>query len=230
MLTTIAFGLGLGLQHGTAVEDPDEVLRVDISIHEEDDEDDYRDLDFRNCASCRIERRMALERELAELQGFETQLELAEDEYEWDQVYFMMGVAPAASFNATTFHPHLRYDMELGFSFWNSKHDRTATLGVDGHVSQFLDRTIPGGGADVVGTAQFGHFYARAGVGVLTGVPFGPDPEQFRPAVGGVVGVGATVSDGDFGGRIGVDYDARVDRGLGFVQTVLLTARFTWGF
>ena len=234
MLTTIAFGLGLGLQHDAAAEDPREVLRVDISMHEEDDDYERRrdDLDFRNCASCRLERRVELERELAELQGIDDDFASLEQRegYAWDNVYFMMGVAPATSFNLASFHPPLRYDMELGFAFWHLKKDRTITLGVDGHVSQFFDRKVPGGGADLVASAQFGHFYARAGAGVLTGIPFGPDPELFRPALGGVVGIGATVSDGDFGGRIGVDYDARLDRGFGFVQTVLLTARFAWGF
>jgi hypothetical protein len=214
--------------------DPDEVWRVDISVHDGDD-DEYEDeeslrIDFRNCAECRDDRREELRGEIARIDALDPTL-ADRDDYEWDWVYFAMGVAPATSINIDSIHPHLRYDMELGMTFLHpKKKKRTLTLGVDGHVSQFFDRARPGGGADVVGSAQVGNFYARVGAGVLTGIPYGPQSDIYRPAVGGVVGIGVAATDGDFGGRLGVDYDVRVDRGLGLVQTVLLSAKFTWGF
>ena len=219
------------------VADPDEVWRVDNTLSEGDDEDsESLRIDFRNCGECREDREAELQLELAAIRAMGPTdpeahaLEERRKKYAWENVYLMMGGAPATSLNSDSIHPHLRYDMELGLAFWRPVDDRTLTLGIDGHISQFFDRKQAGGGADLVGSAQVGHFYARAGLGVLTGIPYGPQSDEYRPAVGGVVGMGATVTDGDFGGRVGLDYDVRIDRGRGIVQTVLLSARFSWGF
>lgn len=210
---------------------------MDITVSEDDDEDgESMRIDFRNCGECREDRKEELERELAIIEAMDPidpvalALEDRRKKYTWETVYLMMGVAPATSLNPDSIHPHLRYDVELGLVFWRPVDRRTLMLGVDGHISQFFDRKGPGGGADLVASAQVGHFYVRAGLGVLNGIPYGPQSDEYRPAVGGAVGMGATVTDGDFGGRVGVDYDVRVDRGLGIVQTVLLSARFSWGF
>lgn len=146
-----------------------------------------------------------------------------------DGGYFMLGLAPAASFVPGAFHPQLRYDMETGMIFRHARKDRSVTVGVDAQLFNLFDRRRPGGGVDVVVSGQMGPVYLRGGLGVLGGLPYGPDSHATRPAVGGLVGIGLQAGSGDLSGRIGVDYDLRVDRGLGLIHTVLLSVRFGWG-
>src|SRR5690606_8645074 len=103
------------------------------------------------------------------------------------------------------------------------------TVGVDAQIFHLFDRKRPGGGVDVVVSGQMGPVYLRGGLGVLGGLPYGPDPAATRPAFGGLVGIGLQAGDHDLSGRIGIDYDLRVDRGLGMIHTVLLSVRFAWG-
>jgi hypothetical protein len=185
--------------------EPDETYRVDISISEGDECED-------------------LELACAQLEASK------KDEPKglvWDSVYFTMGVAPAVTLHPTGFHPHLRYNAELGM-VWQQKRSSVA-VGVDGHVSHFFHRKSPGGGADVVITGGQGPVYLRGGLGVVTGIPRSRDLYDFRPAVGGVVGIGLQGGREDFIGRVGVDYDVRFDDSFGTTHTVLLVARFAWG-
>lgn len=147
----------------------------------------------------------------------------------WDSVYFMLGASPATTIYRGGFHPGMRYDMELGLDWDHRTRDRSMTVGLEGHLLHFFERPTPGGGADVVVSAQLRRLYLRAGAGVMTGIPRRPDVKRFSPAVGGLAGLGLQVGDGDFSGRVGVDYDVRVDRGFGVNHTVLLVARFAWG-
>lgn len=184
--------------------DPDETYRVDIRVSE----DDCYDWD-------------------TDLAAISSDEEPEPDGLTYDGAYFIMGAAPATTLHATGFHPNMRYDMELGL-VW--QHEKNAlTFGLDGHVMHYFGRKTPGGGADVVITGSHNHFYARGGVGVATGIPRSADIEDFRPAVGGVVGIGMQGGEEDFIGRIGVDYDVRFDDGFGMTHTVLVVARLAWG-
>lgn len=157
----------------------------------------------------------------------EAEAELADPGLKWDGSYFVMGVAPATTLHATGFHPALRYDAELGM-VWQEK--RTAlSVGLEGRVLQYFGRKRPGGGADVVFTVSQGPFYTRAGLGVGAGIPRADLLEEFRPVVGGVVGIGLQGGKDEFIGRVGVDYDVRFDDDYGVSHTVLIVARFAWG-
>jgi hypothetical protein len=223
-----------GVSSGVA--DPDDVLRVDISLQEGDD-DDFDEYEHDDRLRLSESDQKGVARMCSETPSWSAP-EICEhldtsdlgDAFIWDDAYFMMGVAPAATFVPGTFHPSLRYDAELGMSWYHPNKPRVVTIGVDGHVFNLFDRKMPGGGADVVASTSFGPVYLRAGSGVLGGLPNGLDSSVSRPAIGGLVGVGAQVSDGSWGGRVGVDYDVRVDRSLGVMHTVMLSARFAWGF
>jgi hypothetical protein len=171
----------------------------------------------------------AYERELecARLQAL-AEAEAAEPKgLHWDGTYFAMGVAPATTLHATGFHPALRYDAELGM-VWQEKRT-TLAVGLEGRVMQYFGRKRPGGGADVVFTVGRGPFYTRAGVGVAAGVPRAQLLDEFRPVVGGVVGIGLQGGKDEFLGRVGLDYDVRFDDQYGVSHTVLVVARFAWG-
>lgn len=209
--------LSLGCMHVTALltvlplsfndagTDPDDTYHVDISISEGNQCDEY-DLSLA-CA--------------------ELEAEQEEQGLHWDSAYFTMGVAPAIALHQTGFHPHLRYDVELGM-VWEHRRSSVA-VGVDGHISHFFHRKSPGGGADVVLTGAYGPVYLRGGVGVLTGIPRSADLYDFRPAAGGVVGIGLQGGKEDFIGRVGVDYDVRFDDSFGVTHTVMVVAKFAWG-
>lgn len=226
LLTHLAADLGSNPE-------PEDVLRVEFSIHDAD-EDEHGDA-YAWSRSLDAADRQDLQR-LCEHYASLRQPQLCNEvrkqqvaRWEWDDAYFMLGVAPAATFGSLAMHPHLRYDAELGMTWAHTQRARSVSVGVDGHIFHLFDRSRPGGGADVVVSSSWGAFYVRGGLGVLGGLPYGPDPTATRPAVGGVVGMGLQVSDGDWGGRVGLDYDLRVDRGLALTHTVLLSARFMWG-
>jgi hypothetical protein len=143
-------------------------------------------------------------------------------------VYSAFGLAPAATFYVEGFNPALRYDFELGMHWVRG---RTALfVGADGHIVQYFGRKAPGGGADGVLTLSQGPLYARLGAGVMAGIPRGRDLDDAPPAIGGVMGLGLQGRAGSLVGRVGVDYDVRVDAFGQVNQTVLLTLRFVFGF
>jgi hypothetical protein len=143
-------------------------------------------------------------------------------------VYAALGVAPATTFYVQGFNPALRYDYELGMHWVRG---RTAVfVGADAHLLQYFGRKKPGGGVDGVLTLSRGPVYGRVGAGVMAGIPRGPDLADASPSLGGVVGLGLQGRAGNLVGRVGVDYDVRVDAFGQVNQTVLLTLRFVFGF
>lgn len=149
---------------------------------------------------------------------------------QWDSqgAYFIMGLAPASTLYIDGFNPSLRYDWEIGMH-WTRR--RTAVfVGAEARVQQVFGRKAPGGGVDGVLTVSQGPVYGRVGAGVVTGIPSTRDPYDAPPAMGGLVGLGLQGRAGALVGRIGIDYDARIDTQGRMNQTVLLTLRFVFGF
>jgi hypothetical protein len=141
--------------------------------------------------------------------------------------YFTMGLAPATTLYRNGFAPALRYDAETGF-MWTRRHTRLS-VGADAHLLQYFGRKKPAGGVDAVLTMSWRQVYVRGGLGVMAGMPATRDLRDTRPAVGGVVGIGLQTWRENVGGRIGVDYDFRVDTAGRPIQTVLLTLRIAFG-
>jgi len=197
----------------TPTEDPAPAYDIDIRVREVPGDQDW----YEECAELE-RRRLEAEAEaaLARPKGLV-----------WDGTYFAMGVAPATTLHATGFHPALRYDAELGMVWQENR--TTLAVGLEGRVLQYFGRKRPGGGADVVFTVGHGAFYTRAGLGVAAGIPRADLLDQFRPVVGGVVGIGLQGGKDEFLGRVGIDYDLRFDDQYGVSHTVLLVARFAWG-
>jgi hypothetical protein len=133
--------------------------------------------------------------------------------------YWTMGLAPATTLYRNGFAPALRYDAETGF-MWTRRHTRLS-VGADAHLLQYFGRKKPAGGVDAVLTMSWRQVYVRGGLGVMAGMPATRDLRDARPAVGGVVGIGLQTWRGNVGGRIGVDYDFRVDTAGRLIQTVL---------
>lgn len=142
--------------------------------------------------------------------------------------YFTMGVAPMATMDVHAHaHPGLRYDMEMGLA-WKRGRARIF-FGPDFHLVQYFGRKKPGFGVDAMTTVSLRHVYARVGAGTAMGVPAGPDVGDTRPSLGGLVGAGVVGRLDKVEGRLGVDYDVRVDTAGRTAQTVLLTLRMTFG-
>lgn len=141
--------------------------------------------------------------------------------------YFSMGVAPATTFHFDGFSPGLRYDVETGF-MWTRRHVRLS-VGADAHLLQYYGRKRPAGGVDAMITASYRMFYVRGGLGTMANLPATRDIHRSRAAVGGVVGVGLQTWGDHVGGRIGVDYDFRVDTDGRPIQSVFLTLRVMFG-
>lgn len=152
----------------------------------------------------------------------------APPELTWDRGgYFGFGVAPAVILRKDGFAPGLRYDVETGFS-WHKK--RTFIMvGAEGHLVQMFGRKKPGGGVDGVVTLVYGPVYVRAGVGTMAGIPATKDLDDALPAVGGLVGIGLQTHRKHIAGRIGVDYDYRIDTAGRPIQMVLVTLRVSFG-
>lgn len=160
--------------------------------------------------------------------ALETSAEELRPSWSSEGLYFITGFAPASTLYIDGFNPGLRYDFELGMH-WTRR--RTAVfVGAEGHVLQYFGRKAAGGGADGVLTVSQGPAYARVGAGVMTGIPGSRDVQDFHPAMGGLAGIGLQGRAGDLVGRIGVDYDVRMDTTGRVNQTVLLSLRFVFGF
>lgn len=142
--------------------------------------------------------------------------------------YLTLGVAPMATMSIhAAAHPGIRYDMEAGLA-WKRGRVR-AYFGPDFHIMQYFGRKKPGFGVDAMATFSLRHVYARVGAGAAMGMPAGPDVRDTRPMVGGILGAGLVGRLDDVEGRLGVDYDVRVDTSGRVAQTVLLTLRLTFG-
>jgi hypothetical protein len=141
--------------------------------------------------------------------------------------YFTMGTAPAATLYRDGFAPALRFDVETGFS-WTRRHVRL-TVGADAHLLQYFGRKRPAGGLDAMITGSYRMVYLRGGLGVMAGMPATRALDDARPAIGGVVGVGLQTFGDHIGGRIGVDYDLRLDTAGRPIQTFMLSLRVMFG-
>ena len=102
-------------------------------------------------------------------------------------------------------------------------------VGAEGHLVQLFGRKKVGGGVDGVVTAGWGPVYVRAGLGTMAGLPATRDLDDVRPAVGGLVGIGLQTHHDHIAGRIGIDYDYRIDTAGRSIQTVLLILRVSFG-
>ena len=142
--------------------------------------------------------------------------------------YFTLGFAPMVTMDINAnVQPGLRYDMESGLA-WKRGRVR-AYFGPDFHLMQYFGRKKVGFGVDAMMTFTLRHVYARAGVGTAIGMPAGPDVSRRRPMLGGLIGAGLVGRIDKAEGRLGVDYDIRVDKMGRMVQTVLLAMRLTFG-
>ena len=83
--------------------------------------------------------------------------------------------------------------------------------------------------SDVKNFDVAGRRFVLLGAGAAMGMPAGPDVRDTRPMVGGILGAGLVGRLDDVEGRLGVDYDVRVDTSGRVAQTVLLTLRLTFG-
>ncbi|HET6582009.1 MAG TPA: hypothetical protein VFG69_01155 [Nannocystaceae bacterium] len=141
--------------------------------------------------------------------------------------YFGLGVAPSVILRRDGFAPGLRYDLETGFSWQRRK--VLVAIGVEGHLVQLYARKKVGGGVDGVATIGWGPVYVRAGLGTMAGIPATRDLDDARPSVGGLLGIGLQTHRDHIAGRIGVDYDYRIDTAGRPIQTVLLVLRVSFG-
>lgn len=142
--------------------------------------------------------------------------------------YLTLGFAPMATMNINAgFHPGLRYDMEAGLA-WKRGRMRVY-FGPDFHIMQYFGRKKPGFGVDAMTTFTLRHVYARMGAGASMGMPAGTSVSDTRPMVGGILGAGLVGRLDDVEGRLGVDYDVRMDTTGRVAQTVLITMRLTFG-
>lgn len=142
-------------------------------------------------------------------------------------VDFGFGLAPGAVVHRDGFAPLLRYDVELGLRWTSGR--RRISVGADAKLVQVFDRKRVGGGVDAMLTAGWGPAYVRGGLGVMTGLPATRVLGDARPAIGGLVGIGLASYRDHFGGRIGVDYDLRLDSAGRPIQSVFISLRFEFG-
>lgn len=142
--------------------------------------------------------------------------------------YLTLGFAPMATMDINAnFHPGLRYDVEAGLA-WKRGRMR-AYFGPDFRLMQYFGRKKVGFGVDATATVSLRHVYARVGLGTSIGMPASPDVRDTRPMIGGLVGAGLVGRLDDVEGRLGVDYDVRVDTTGRVAQTMLVTMRLTFG-
>lgn len=144
--------------------------------------------------------------------------------------YFIMGSSPMVSMYGNGFAPGIRYDVESGFAF---RHGNLRLMfGANPKLVQYFGRKRPAGGLDGVVTASWRAVYIRAGAGVMANLPSGPRGAELArvlPAVGGVAGIGLQTMRDHVGGRMGVDYDFRVDTTGTRIQTVMFTLQLWFG-
>jgi len=142
--------------------------------------------------------------------------------------YFTFGFAPMATMDINAkFHPGLRYDIESGLA-WKRGRVR-GYFGPDFHLMQYYGRKKVGFGVDAMATFTLRHIYARVGAGTAFRVPASPNVNDTRPMIGGLLGAGFVGRLESVEGRLGVDYDARVDTTGRVAQTLLFTLRLTVG-
>jgi hypothetical protein len=142
--------------------------------------------------------------------------------------YLTLGFAPMATMDIhANFHPGLRYDMETGLA-WKRGRVR-GYFGPDFHLMQYYGRKKVGFGVDAMATFTLRHVYARVGAGTSFRMPAGPDVNDTRPMIGGLLGAGVVGRLDGVEGRLGVDYDVRLDTSGRVAQTVLFTLRLTFG-
>lgn len=141
--------------------------------------------------------------------------------------YANFGVAPAVTLRMDGFSPGLRYDFETGF-MWTRRHTRVS-VGAEAHILHYYGRKRPAGGVDAVITGSWRMFYIRGGLGTMANMPATRDLDRYRATVGGVIGAGVQTWGDHVGGRLGVDYDFRVDTEGQRIQSVLLTLRVMFG-
>lgn len=151
-----------------------------------------------------------------------------EPEPTWDgAVYFSAGLAPMSTLHTKGFHPGLRFDLEMGLGWHRGRVN--LYFGPDLHILQYFRRKKPGFGVDAMATMSLRHVYARVGAGTAMRIPTRRDIHDTRPMMGGLVGGGLVGRLHEVEGRLGVDYDVRIDTTGRIAQTVLVTMRLSWG-
>ncbi len=151
-------------------------------------------------------------------------------ELEWSEegFYLMTGVAPGSGFGPRGFNPMIRYSVQLGMR-WERK-DTRLSVGAEGWVLQVLEAKGVGGGVHGVVSLSGDHAYARAGLGVVAGIPGSHNDRDSRSALSALAGIG--LEGGDFDevrGRIGVDYNLSVDKEGRVNNAVFLVLRIRFG-
>ncbi|MEM9461817.1 MAG: hypothetical protein AAGF11_47100 [Myxococcota bacterium] len=151
-----------------------------------------------------------------------------EPERTWDGgMYFTAGLAPMSTLTTEGFHPGLRFDVETGMAWQRGR--AKVLFGPDIHVLQYFGRKKPGFGVDAMATLSLKHVYARVGAGTAMRIPTRRDIHDTRPMMGGLVGGGLVGRIDEVEGRLGVDYDVRIDTTGRIAQTVLVTMRVSFG-
>lgn len=146
----------------------------------------------------------------------------------WDGgMHFSLGLAPMSTLHAQGFHPGVRYDIETGMAWQRGRYK--ISVGPDIHILQYYGRKKPGFGVDAMATLSGKHLYARVGAGTATGIPARLDLNDNRPMMGGLIGGGFVGRVKDVEGRIGLDYDVRIDTTGRVAQTVLVAMRISFG-
>ena len=150
------------------------------------------------------------------------------DTSKWDGgLHFSLGLAPMSTFYAQGFHPGVRFDVESGMAWERGR--MKLSVGPDIHILQYYGRKKPGFGVDAMATMSLRHVYVRLGAGTATGIPAGRDINDVRPMMGGLVGGGFVGRVKGVEGRIGVDYDVRMDTTGRVAQTMLVAMRLSFG-
>ncbi|MCX4241177.1 hypothetical protein OEB96_11175 [Paraliomyxa miuraensis] len=150
------------------------------------------------------------------------------DARKWDGgLHFSLGLAPMSTLHAQGFHPGVRWDIETGMAWRRGR--MKISVGPDIHILQYYGRRKPGFGVDAMATLSLRHVYVRVGAGTATGIPARLDIDDVRPMMGGLVGGGFVGRIKDVEGRIGLDYDVRMDTTGRVAQTVLVAMRLSFG-
>lgn len=146
----------------------------------------------------------------------------------WDGgMHFSFGLAPMSTLTSEGFHPGVRWDVEMGMAW---RRGRTKiSVGPDLHILQYYGRKKPGFGVDAMTTLSLQHVYVRMGAGTAMGIPTRLDINDTRPMMGGLVGAGVVGRVNKVEGRLGVDYDVRIDTTGRVAQTVMVAMRLSFG-
>jgi len=141
--------------------------------------------------------------------------------------YFTLGVSPMSVLHGEGFHPGVRHHIETGLA-WARGRVRLY-VGPDLHLSQIYGRKKPGFGIDAMMTVSLRHVYARIGAGTVARMPAYRDANETRPMMGGLVGGGLVGRLDHMEGRLGLDYDVRIDTTGRVAQTILVAMRLSFG-